>query len=103
MFGRMRGRKIKVSVSLSASTLASVDRPVAREKGSSRSRVIDEWLRGAVRERALADLESEIVAYYTDLRSAAEAAEDRAIAEASGRAARELGIDAVPARPRRKA
>jgi metal-responsive CopG/Arc/MetJ family transcriptional regulator len=91
-------RKTKISISLDAAVLDAVDRRAAREK-TTRSAVMEQWLRGAARQAELQRLEEETAAYYDSL-TPAERAEDDALAEASSRAARELIID-EPA-PRRK-
>lgn len=56
--------KIKVSITLSADLLRAVDREAAREGQSTRSSVIDAWLRRGRRRVAEARLASETIAYY---------------------------------------
>ncbi len=88
----MDNRRAKISISLSSSTLAEVDRE-ARRRASTRSAVIEAWLARASRLQARAQLADEIEAYYLGL-SADELAEDAewaALAGATLRAGRAGG------------
>ena len=91
-------RKTKISISLDAGVLDAVDRRAAREK-TTRSAIMEQWLRGGARQAELQRLEEETAAYYDSL-TPEEKAEDAALAEASSRASRKLIIDDPP--PRRK-
>lgn len=93
--------KTKVSISLEADVLDAVDRRAAREK-TTRSAVMEQWLRGAARQAELQRLEEETAAYYDSL-TPAEKREDAAMAAASSRAFQELDIDGpAPKRRRRR-
>jgi metal-responsive CopG/Arc/MetJ family transcriptional regulator len=97
-------RKTKISISLDAVVLDAVDRRATREK-TTRSAIMEQWLRGAAHQAELQRLEEETAAYYDSL-TPAEKAEDAALAAASSRAFRKLIIDDPPPkrkrRPRRK-
>ena len=56
--------KAKLSVTLSRELLAAVDREVVRSPGSTRSGVIEAWLRLGSRVREEQRLDQETVAYY---------------------------------------
>ena len=56
--------KAKLSVTLSRELLAAVDREVARYPGSTRSGVIENWLRLGSRAREEQRLHQETIAYY---------------------------------------
>jgi metal-responsive CopG/Arc/MetJ family transcriptional regulator len=92
--------KTKVSISLDTDVLEAVDRRAAREK-TTRSAIMEQWLRGAARQAELQRLEEETAAYYDSL-TPAEKAEDAALARASSRAFRELTIDDPPRKPQRR-
>ena len=93
--------KTKISISLDADVLEAVDRRAAREK-TTRSAVMEQWLRGAARQAELQRLEEETAAYYDSL-TPAERREDAALGAALSRAAQELDIDGpVPPRRRRR-
>src|SRR5215467_7315759 len=96
--GRIEGMKTKISISLDADVLEAVDRRAKREK-TTRSAVMEQWLRGAARQAELQRLEEETAAYYDSL-TPAERREDAAIGAALSRAAQELDIDG-PAHPKR--
>jgi metal-responsive CopG/Arc/MetJ family transcriptional regulator len=98
----MTARKVKISVSLDANLIEVVDRQAARE-GSTRSAVMESWLRQVSRAARLARLEEETAAYY-DALTPVERDEDSALTAASARSARKLDIDdeASPARKRRR-
>jgi metal-responsive CopG/Arc/MetJ family transcriptional regulator len=91
--------KTKISISLDSDVLEAVDRRAAREK-TTRSAVMEQWLRGAARQVELQRLEEETAAYYDSL-TPAERREDAALAPASSRAFRKLIIDEPPTRKRR--
>jgi metal-responsive CopG/Arc/MetJ family transcriptional regulator len=95
----MTARKVKISISLDANVLEVVDRQAARE-GSTRSAVMENWLRQVSRAARVARLEEETAAYY-DALTPAEVDEDAAMAAASLRAARKLNVDDEPKRRRR--
>ena len=92
--------KTKVSISLDADVLEAVDRRAKREK-TTRSAVIEQWLRGAARQAELQRLEEETAAYYDSL-TPAEKREDAEWAEFASRAASELTIDEPTPRRRRR-
>lgn len=83
------GRKVKLSVSLSADLLERIDHAAARLPGSTRSSVIEAWLRSAARAAAEASLASEVIAYY-EARTPAERAEDEGMARGLSAAARRV-------------
>jgi len=93
-------RKTKISISLDADVLDTVDRRAAREK-TTRSAIMEQWLRGAARQAELQRLEEETAAYYDSL-TPPEKAEDTALAAASSRAARHLIIDEPPHKRKRR-
>src|SRR5262252_7569470 len=101
--GRIESMKTKVSISLDADVLEAVDRRAKREK-TTRSAVMEQWLRGAARQAELQRLEEETAAYY-DALTPAEKAEDAEWTAAATRSLRKLDLDddspAKPA-PRRK-
>jgi metal-responsive CopG/Arc/MetJ family transcriptional regulator len=84
--------KGKVSITLSPDVISAVDAAVERRVAASRSAVIEMWLRQAWRGEAERQLRAETIAYYESL-STAERNEEKAIGEASSRAARRLKID----------
>jgi metal-responsive CopG/Arc/MetJ family transcriptional regulator len=91
--------KVKLSVSVGADVVACVDRQVSRQLGGTRSQVIEQWLRRALRQQARDDFDAEILAYYDEL-TAEQQAEDRAIAAAAGRAVRRLDFEPSGRAPR---
>src|SRR6185436_670200 len=95
-------RKTKISISLDADVLDAVDRRAAREK-TTRSAVMEQWLRGAARQAELQRLEEETAAYY-DALTPQEKADDAEWTEFASRSARKLVIDdqEPKRRPRRK-
>jgi metal-responsive CopG/Arc/MetJ family transcriptional regulator len=93
-------RKVKISISLDAELLGIVDRRAAEEE-TTRSALMERWLRQASHRNRLARLEEETAAYYEAL-SPEEREEDAAWASASSTAARKLRIDDPP-RGRRNA
>lgn len=94
-------RKTKISISLDAEVLAAVDRRAAREK-TTRSAVMEQWLRGAGRQAELQRLEEETAAYY-DALTPQEKADDAEWTEFASRSARKLVIDDPRPRRRRRA
>jgi metal-responsive CopG/Arc/MetJ family transcriptional regulator len=94
--------KTKISISLDAELLEAVDRRAARDK-TTRSAVMEQWLRGAARQAELQRLEEETAAYY-DALTPAEKAEDAAITAAATRSLRKLNLDddSPSTRPRRR-
>lgn len=96
-----RERKLKISISLDADVLDAVDRRAAAEK-TTRSAIMEQWLRHASRQTDLRRLEEETAAYY-DALTPRERADDAEWAAFASRSARKLVIDA-PAehKPRRR-
>ena len=84
-------RKMKVSVSIDADVVAAVDRRAARD-GTTRSAVMESWLRGASRQAGMARLEEETAAYY-DALTPAERVQDKGWATFAARGSRRLNID----------
>ena len=94
--------KVKISVTVSADVLASVDR-AAREGGTNRSETIESWLRASASRAAERSIAEATAAYYAALRGEAHR-EDEAIARASSRAAARVTYDewrGNPGAPRR--
>lgn len=87
-------RKVKISVSLDAALVDAVDSRAARE-GTTRSAVMEQWLKRASSQAALARLEEETAAYY-DALDPMEMDDDRSWAKAASRSSRRLVIDAEP-------
>jgi len=96
---RMESMKTKISVSVDADVLEAVDRRAAKEK-TTRSAVVEQWLRGAARQAELQRLEEETAAYY-DALTPEEKADDAEWAEFATQAAKELTIDEPQPRRRR--
>ena len=90
-------RKIKVSVSLDAELLGVVNRAAARE-GTTRSALLERWLRESQRRANVARLEEETATYYDSL-TVAETEDDARWASASARGARHLSVDGGPSAP----
>jgi len=86
-------------VSLDPEVLAIVDRLAASE-GSTRSAVMERWLRQIVHRAKVSRLEEETASYYSAL-TPAERDEDAALAGASGDAAVALDFDHRRTTPRR--
>jgi metal-responsive CopG/Arc/MetJ family transcriptional regulator len=97
----MTARKTKISISLDSDVLDAIDRRAAKER-STRSAVVEQWLRGAARQAELQRLEEETAAYYDSL-TPAEKAEDAEWAAFASRAARNLIIDEPEPRRKRRA
>jgi metal-responsive CopG/Arc/MetJ family transcriptional regulator len=96
----MTERKVKVSVSLDAALIQAVDRAAAKE-GTTRSALMERWLRNSQRQSNLMRLEEETAAYYDSL-TLAETDDDSRWAEAATRSARSLKIDGDSGRARPK-
>ena len=90
--------RVKVSLSLPAALVAEVDREVRVRAGTSRSAVVEEWLRRGARAKAEADLRAAVVAYYHEL-GPAERLEEQALARSLSREARKLRVDDVRKHP----
>jgi hypothetical protein len=88
------GSRVKVSVSLPAELVARVDREVRVRPGSSRSAVVEDWLKRGARLKTESDLREAVVAYYREL-GTVELAEGEALARGLSRAARNLRVDDV--------
>jgi metal-responsive CopG/Arc/MetJ family transcriptional regulator len=87
------GRKAKVSVTLGRDLLAAIDRRV--RGGTTRSQVIEEWLRLSALAVARRDLDAATAAYYEG-RTAEQRAEDESLAAFSARAFDERDLDRKP-------
>jgi metal-responsive CopG/Arc/MetJ family transcriptional regulator len=87
----MRNPHKRLTVSLPEDLVKELDR-CSRKAGTSRSGLVEEWLRRGAREHVTRELHKEIEAYYGN-RTAEDIREDDAIAKASTRAARRLTID----------
>jgi metal-responsive CopG/Arc/MetJ family transcriptional regulator len=97
----MTARKIKVSVSLDADLLQVVDKAAARE-GTTRSELLERWLRDGQRRANVMRLQEETATYYDSL-TLPETRDDSRWAEAAAKSARRLQIDddAAPSESRR--
>jgi len=84
--------KAKLSITLDPQLLRAVDRVVKGRRGASRSSVIENCLKRALRMDLEDRLRAETIAYYESL-SPQEAREDARIARSSSRAARRLKLD----------
>jgi metal-responsive CopG/Arc/MetJ family transcriptional regulator len=87
----MKNLKMKVSVTVAKDLLEKIDGDAKRSK-TTRSQVIDRWLRHAAQDHARAELDEAVIAYYSSLTDE-ERAEEEAIARASSRRARRLKVD----------
>jgi metal-responsive CopG/Arc/MetJ family transcriptional regulator len=96
----MAATKTKVSLTLSTELVARIDRD-ARRLGTTRSYLVEAWLRSSASRAAERDLEEATAAYYATLRGPAKADEE-AIARASSRAAKLVTYDEPRPRSRRK-
>ena len=83
--------KLKVSLTLSADLLALVDRH-ARQRGDTRSGVVEQWLRRAAAGDVEQQIEEATAAYYRSLRSD-ESADDERLSKALSAAARRVSYD----------
>jgi metal-responsive CopG/Arc/MetJ family transcriptional regulator len=87
----MKSPKVKVSVTVSKDLLGQIDKDAARLK-STRSAVIDRWLRAMLRERKQMEIEQATIAYYESLTDE-ERAEDERLTRALSKAARKVKLD----------
>ena len=94
-------RKVKISISLDADLLAVVDRRAAKAK-TTRSAIMEQWLRNASRQSELQRLEEETAAYY-DALTPTEKDDDAEWVEFASRSAKKLTIDEPASRPGRRA
>jgi metal-responsive CopG/Arc/MetJ family transcriptional regulator len=97
---RSRMSKVKVSLTLSEDLLALIDRD-ARRTGSTRSGVVEDWLRSTASRAAEKAIDDATTAYYASLRGDARA-DDEAISTAMSRAATDVVYDAPGPRRTRK-
>ena len=95
----MPARKLKISISVDAALLDAVDRRAAKEK-TTRSAIMERWLRTASRHADLQRLEEETASYY-DALTPGEEADDDAWADFASRSAQALSIDEPAASARR--
>jgi metal-responsive CopG/Arc/MetJ family transcriptional regulator len=86
--------KLKVSLTLSADLVALVDRDARRHR-STRSGVIETWLRRAATASARKEIEDATAAYYLALR-AETGDEEEALSKALSSAAKRVGYDEAP-------
>lgn len=98
--GMTTARKVKISVSIDADLLGVVDR-LAQQEGSTRSAVMERWLKQVSRRAQQLRLEEETAAYY-DALAAPEREEDASWAAAASRAARKLVVDEPSSRQARR-
>lgn len=102
--GRIEGmttaRKLKISISLDAELLEVVDRR-AESEHTTRSAIMEQWLRRASRQAELQRLEEETAAYY-DALTPSEKREDAAWTAAATRSFRKLKIDEPPLKRSRR-
>lgn len=88
--------KLKVSLTLSADLVVLIDRN-ARRTGSTRSGVVEDWLRSSASRAAESTIDEATATYYASLRGEARA-DDDAISKAMSRSATKIAYDA----PRRR-
>ena len=92
--------KLKVSLTLSQDLVVLIDR-TANRSGSTRSGVIEAWLRTSASRAAESSVEDATAAYYASLRGEAKA-DDESISRAMSRSATKVTYDApAPQRPRK--
>ena len=96
----MAARKIKVSVTLADDLLARIDRKAHRQ-GSTRSALIEQWLRLSVRHEAKRELEEATRAYYDSL-TPSESAEEASLSRGLSSAAKRLRIEESVPRARKR-
>lgn len=89
--------KLKVSLTLSQDLVVLIDRN-ARRTGSTRSGVVEDWLRSSASRAAESTIENATAAYYASLRGEAKT-DDDAISKAMSRSAMKIVYDTP--RPRR--
>jgi hypothetical protein len=92
--------KLKVSLTLSADLLATVDKS-ARRDGDTRSGIVERWLRRVASDDVVREIDDATAAYYLAM-DADERAESDALSRALSRAARRVAYAGGPARPRRR-
>jgi metal-responsive CopG/Arc/MetJ family transcriptional regulator len=100
IIGMSSEAKARVTITLSRDVLRLVDRAAEKEDGSSRSAVIERYLRRAIRGAAEGEIARDTIAYYRSL-SEEERSEEEALSEALGDAARRLQYDR-PSRRRKR-
>jgi len=89
--------KLKVSLTLSQDLVVLIDRD-ARRTGSTRSGIVEDWLRSSASRAAERSIDDATAAYYASLRGEARA-DDDAISKAMARSATKIAYD--PPGPRR--
>ncbi len=94
----MPGTKQKISVTVATDVLRMVDR-AASQSGTTRSYMIEQWLRASALRAAERTIDDATAAYYASLRPS-ERDDADAIARASSDAATRVSYDIVA--PRRK-
>src|SRR5262249_37802019 len=93
--------KRKVSITIDADLLGRIDKE-ATSSSTSRSTVIESWLRASSRSHLQAQLDADTLAYYQGL-SRSERAEDAEWAAFSSREFSRMEVNEPPARLRRSA
>ena len=96
----MNVRRVKISVSLSSSLVARIDR-AARAERRSRSGVLESWLQQGAREVVAREVEEATIAYYEAL-TPRELATEARLSGALARAGRRLDVDGSARRPGRR-
>src|SRR5262245_44502933 len=101
----MTARKVKISISIDAALLATVDRYAAANK-VTRSAALERWLSQVSRQERLNRLEEETAAYYDSL-TEADRREDTEWVSFATKSFRKIYIDdgwpeAPPASPRKR-
>jgi metal-responsive CopG/Arc/MetJ family transcriptional regulator len=91
--------KVKVSLTLEAELVATIDRD-ARRTGYTRSGLIEVWLKSGAARAAERSIDEATAAYYASIRGPDE--EGEAIALAASSAARHVEYDERPRRRRGK-
>jgi metal-responsive CopG/Arc/MetJ family transcriptional regulator len=92
--------KLKVSLTLSADLMSLIDRDV-RQRRSTRSGVIEDWLRRAAHAAAEREVEHATAAYYLSLLEG-ERVEDEALARGLSAAARRVSHGGAMRAPGRR-
>jgi metal-responsive CopG/Arc/MetJ family transcriptional regulator len=95
-----RTPKLKVSLTLSADLLATVDKNAHRD-GDTRSGVVERWLRRVASADVARQIDDATAAYYLAM-DADERTENDTMAHALSRAARRVAYAGGPARSRRR-
>jgi hypothetical protein len=96
----MPGPKVKVSLTLAADVVDTIDRD-ARRTGQTRSGLAEQWLRYGASRAAERAIDDATAAYYASLSPEARE-EDEAIARATSREATRVQFDAPPRKPARR-